>query len=816
MDNQFVELPKDQVNISVRRLVEFLLRGGSIDNRRKSSVPADAMLEGGRIHRMLQGRAGSDYHAEVPLKLRLEEKDFDIVIDGRADGIIIEDNGTVTIDEIKGIYQHLESLQEPYQVHLAQAKCYAYIYSVDHGNIEMRVRMTYCNIDTEEVKYFHEEYSFVELRNWFQDLMEEYKKWAQFSHDWHQERTESIKGLSFPYPYRKGQKELAGQVYRTIVHQKRLFIEAPTGVGKTISTLYPAIKSIGEGHGEKIFYLTAKTITGTVAVETYDLLKRRGLKFKTVAITAKDKMCLMEETDCNPDYCCYANGHYDRINEAMYDLLISDDTYSREIIWEYAKKHQVCPFELCLDMSLFSDGVICDYNYVFDPNVYLRRFFGDGVVGDYLFLVDEAHNLVDRGRDMYSAELYKEEILEVKRLVKPYDKKLEKYLESCNKQMLALKRECSGCEIVDSISAFGMSLTKVAAQFEKYFEDEPQEIHKEVFDFYLRMRHFLNMYELVDENYVIYSELQSDGGFLLKLLCVQPAKNLRMCMDKANSTILFSATLLPIQYYKKLLSNDPEDYAVYAESVFDEKKRMLSIVKDVSSKYTRRCEKEYNNIALCIDQIVRSRRGNYMVFFPSHAFLNEVYQVYLNRYCTQDIEVIVQESSMDDKKREDFLLSFRHNSNLSQNRDLRFDELIQMEVEVEEDKTLVGFCVIGGIFSEGIDLKNDSLIGSIIVGTGLPMVCNEREILKWYFDENGENGFDYAYRFPGMNKILQAAGRVIRTSEDEGVIALLDDRFTTNQYRMLFPREWQNVSITSTQQIGDRIREFWDENKEQS
>lgn len=809
MEQTIVELPKDQVHISVRGLVEFILRSGNIDNRHKASAPTDAMQEGGRIHRMIQSRMGSDYHAEISLKILLEEKDFDILIDGRADGIIIEDSGQVTIDEIKGVYQDIAYLQEPYEVHLSQAKCYAYIYARENQLKNIRIRMTYCNIDTENIKYFHQEYTFFELSRWFDALIEEYKKWAQFTHDWRIQRTESIKAMEFPFPYRKGQKELASQVYRTLYHRKRLFIEAPTGVGKTISTLFPTIKAIGEGLSEKIFYLTAKTITGTVAVETFENLKKNGLLFKTVAITAKDKMCLLEETECNPEACPYANGHYDRINDAIFDLLTTEDTYSREIIWEYAKKHMVCPFELCLDMSLFSDGVICDYNYVFDPNVYLRRFFADGVSGEYIFLVDEAHNLVERGRDMYSASLYKEDFLEIKHLVKPYDKKLEKQLESCNKQLLELKRECEGCNVLDSISAFGMALTRAATQFEKYFEEDPAEIHKEVFDFYLQVRHFMNMYELFDENYVAYSELMGDGRFQIKLFCVHPAKNLHLCMDKANSTILFSATLLPIQYYMNLLSNDPEDYAVYAESTFDERKRALFIGGDVSSRYTRRGPQEYYNIAMYIDKIVQAKKGNYMIFFPSHAFLNNIYETYCEYFQTEDVEIIVQESSMDEKEREEFLNSFRLNSNVGDTQRLDLTELIQMDIEIEENKTLLGFCVMGGIFSEGIDLKNDSLIGSIIVGTGLPQVCNEREILKAYFDEAGMNGFDYAYRFPGMNKVLQAAGRVIRTAEDEGVIALLDERFASGQYRRLFPREWQHVEKASINLIGEKVAEFW-------
>lgn len=304
---------------------------------------------------------------------------------------------TVTIDEIKGTFQDLKKMKGPVPVHLAQARCYAYIYAEQKNLPEIRVRMTYCHMETEEIRYFHFDYTFAELQEWFLGVMEQYRKWADYSFQWQKVRQASIKALQFPYAYREGQKELATYVYQTIYHKRKLFIEAPTGVGKTISTVFPAIKAMGEGMCEKIFYLTAKTITRTVADNTFALLREHGLRCKSVVLTAKDKICFMEETECNPEYCPYAKGHYDRINGAMYDLLIHEDVYNRDKIEAFAKKHKVCPFEMCLDMSLFSDAVICDYNYVFDPHVYLRRFFAEGTRGEYIFLIDEAHNLVERG-----------------------------------------------------------------------------------------------------------------------------------------------------------------------------------------------------------------------------------------------------------------------------------------------------------------------------------------------------------------------------------------------------------------------------------
>lgn len=798
-----------EVRISVRSLVEFILRSGDIDNRRAAS-PENAMQEGGRIHRMIQRRMGPSYQAEVPLSYAYDAGEYEIIVEGRADGIITEQSVqrvAVTIDEIKGTYHDLKKMKAPVPVHLAQAKCYAYIYATQKKLPDIRVRMTYCHMETEEIRYFHEEYLYEELQTWFGELMAQYRKWADYQFAWQKCRQASIKEMQFPFPYREGQKELVTYVYQTIYHRRKLFIEAPTGAGKTISTVFPALKAMGEGMCERLFYLTAKTITRTVADDTISLLRERGLKLKSVILTAKDKICFMEETECNPVSCPYAKGHYDRVNEAMYDLLTHVDNFTREQIEAYARQYQVCPFELCLDMSLFADAVICDYNYLFDPHVYLRRFFAEGVRGEYIFLVDEAHNLVERGREMYSALLCKEAFLELKKTVKAYDERIAKNLDKCNKEMLALKRECEGCRVVEQTDALVRALMRLGAAIEDYLEDhDDSPVRADILSFYFEVSHFLEMYELADENYVTYSELREDGSFIVKLFCVNPAGNLRDCMRRGRSTILFSATLLPIQYYKTLLGAEEGDYEVYARSVFRPDKLGLYIGSDVTSRYTRRGDAEYYRIAAYIHNIIEKRQGNYMAFFPSHTFLQQVFEIYQKYFNGEgNVECILQESHMNEESREAFLNRFRGNE------DCDLQSLVRMDIEIEEERSLLGFCVMGGIFSEGIDLKNDSLIGAIIVGTGLPQVCNERELLKKYFDGWGENGFDYAYRYPGMNKVLQAAGRVIRTVDDFGVVALLDERFLSPAYQRLFPREWQEKMVVTVDQIGRKVERFWDE-----
>lgn len=775
------------IRISVRSLVEFILREGDIDNRVSGSMEKDAMLLGGKIHRKIQSRMGTNYTAEVPLKIQMPCDGFVLQIEGRADGVL-KDDGKVLIDEIKGILRSLEHLEAPVPVHLAQAKCYAYIYAVQNSLKCIDVQMTYCQMETEEIRRFCQEFEFQELQTWFQDLVTQYEKWAKFEIEWRNVRNDSIRQIEFPFPYREGQRDLVASVYRTILRKKKLFIQAPTGVGKTMATVFPAVRAVGEGLGEKIFYLTAKTITRTVAEQAFSLLKEKGLLYKTITLTAKEKICFCEEAECNPDACPYAKGHFDRVNDAVFDLITHSGDWSREVLEEQAKKYMVCPFEMSLDVSNWADAVICDYNYAFDPQAHLKRFFSESGKGEYLFLIDEAHNLVERGREMYSASLYKEDLLEVRKLVKAEDPKLAKGLSECNQQFLELKRECEHYQILKSVSHIALKLMNVLSKLEDYLEEcKDAEKKKRVLDFYFAVRSFLNIHDIMDENYVIFSEMMEDGRFQIKLFCVNPAVNLQNYLEQGNSTIFFSATLLPVHYYKKLLSVEKDDYAVYAHSSFPQENKFLFIGTDVSTRYTRRGESTYQRFARYIAVMAEQKKGNYMAFFPSYRFLEEVHTCFLE--CVDhEVDSICQVSYMDEEQREEFLEEF----------------------EQEREKSLVAFCVMGGIFSEGIDLTDDKLIGAVIAGTGLPQVCTEREILKQYFNAADMDGFDYAYLYPGMNKVLQSAGRVIRTESDRGVILLLDDRFRAMRYREVFPREWQQYQLGSVKNLEQEIRTFWE------
>ena len=784
-------MEKPIVRISVRNLVEFILRNGDLVSGSGTS-DKEAMLKGSRLHRKIQKQMGSHYQPEVSLKKDTEYDDLILRVEGRADGIFLQDE-QFCIDEIKGVYKKLELMEEPVLVHRAQALCYAWIYLDAHDLEKIDIQMTYAHLDTEVIKRFRETLTRAELKQWYEELTDSYHKWLAYQIEWREKRNESMKKLEFPFEYRKGQRKMVSGIYHAISKKEQIFIQAPTGVGKTMSAVFPAVRAIGQGMAETVFYLTARTITRTVAQDAFEILRDRGLLFKVVTITAKEKLCFCDKPECDPEKCPYAKGHYDRINDAVYELWTTEQSFDRETLLRHAQKWQVCPFEMSLDLAIWMDGVICDYNYVFDPNVCLKRFFGENVSGNYLFLIDEAHNLVDRGREMYSASICLNDVIETRKFVKPYSQKLWKKLGKVKKQMEELRQNCGEWKVQENAGVLPISLLSVQGELDQLLEESPaQEVVDGILDFYFEVRDFLNISELVDDNYVVYTAFDENGRFYMKLFCVNPAENLQKCLDKGNSTVFFSATLLPLQYYRKMLSTRSENFGMYVESPFEQKKRCLMICRDVSSKYTRRGYEEYRKIAEYIARMSWQKKGNYMVFFPSYRLMEDVYQVYQDEFSVSWVRCISQHASMTELEREEFLEEFTE----------------------ETEETLVGFCVMGGIFSEGIDLIGDRLIGAAVVGTGLPQVNCEREILKGYYDEKGEQGFDYAYRYPGMNKVLQAAGRVIRTKEDTGAILLMDERFLNRDYRNLFPREWNDACTCTLGNVEKHLQAFWDVSEE--
>ena len=784
-------MEKPKVRISVRNLVEFILRSGDLDNSSGTSGDKEAMLKGGRLHRKIQRSMKGDYQAEVSLKKESEYEDVIIQVEGRADGIFTED-GAVYIDEIKGTYGNVQAMDTPIPVHRAQAMCYGLIWGEKEGISEIHIQMTYAHLETEETRRFREDFSIEELESWYQKLLDAYHKWIAYSLNWKKERNASMKDLQFPFPYREGQRDIVSGVYHTVSNGKTLFVQAPTGVGKTMSAIFPSVRAIGEGKGETLFYLTAKTITGTVAQEAFHILREKGLKFKVTTITAKEKLCFQDTPECTPEKCPYAKGHFDRVNDAVYELWTTEEVYSREVIRAHAEKWQVCPFEMCLDLSVWVDGIICDYNYVFDPNVHLKRFFGENISGDHIFLIDEAHNLVERGREMYSAGISRQSLVALRKKIKKRFSKLARTLEKANRQMKELEEDLAetgkGYQVLANPGVLPITFLAISGELEEILEEKEleEELRREILEFYFIVRDFLNVSELVDENYVVYTENGAEEGFRLKLFCVNPAENLGEYLKKGRSAIFFSATMFPMLYYRELLTTDRDAYGIYVQSPFPKENRRILIGSDVSSRYTRRNRAEYRKIAGYIARCVWQRPGNYMVFFPSYRLMEDVLQVYEEEFSVDWVRCVCQTPDMTEQEREGFLEGFQ-----------------------EREGTLVGFCVLGGIFSEGVDLTGESLIGAVIVGTGLPQIGSQREILKEYYDKKNHCGFDYAYRYPGMNKVLQAAGRVIRTKEDKGVILLLDDRFWDRDYQEIFPREWQDRTGCRLDTVEGAVETFW-------
>lgn len=780
---------KQKIKVSVRDLVEFVLMHGDIVS---GFTGSSRNTEAIRAHQIIQKAYGEGYSKEVPLSFNVDSDDLTLEVGGRIDGLYVGED-EVIIDEIKTTTLDLDTLEEEHNIlHWAQAKCYAYIYSVQNNFNNIYVQLTYYNLDTKETRKFMKEFNIEELKIFFNELVQDYFHWARVMISWSEKRNQSIEQLNFPFPnYRKGQRELAVAAYKTIKEGSKLFAQAPTGIGKTMATVFPAVKALGEGHVSKIFYLTAKTITRTIAEKAFSNLKEDGLRAKTLTLTAKEKICFKEKAECNPDKCEYAKGHFDRVKTALEDVF-SMDTFTREVVEEYSRKHTVCPFEFSLELSNWADCVICDYNYVFDPSASLKRFFMEGG-GDFAFLIDEAHNLVDRGREMFSAQLSKKPVLELKKSTKGNAPKLHKILNKMNGYFIELRKKCeeegraslvqkeAPKEIYPLMNEF------LAAAEKNLLEHKEAAFNEELLELYFNVYAFMRTAEYYDEKFVTYIEL-SNSEVSVKLFCLDPSFLISEGMKKGKAAVLFSATLSPMEYFIQVLGGDEKSYRIRLASPFPKENLCLLVEDKISTKYKRR-EYTYDKLTEAVNNVVESKAGNYLVFFPSYQYMNEVYSRFtaLNTAA----KTIIQSSGMSEEEREDFLNNFSE--------------------AVEE--TLVGFAVMGGIFGEGIDLTGDRLSGAIIVGVGLPQVCLERDIIRDYFNETKGTGFEYAYIYPGMNKVMQAVGRVIRTENDRGVVMLIDERFSDNTYRRLFPPEWQPKTISGKMNtLEGLLNSFW-ENK---
>jgi DNA excision repair protein ERCC-2 len=775
---------------SVRTLVEFVLRQGDLVSG--GFQRRDRALIGIWGHQRLQKSRPEGYEAEIAISHVVEQDDLRLEILGRIDGIFTTES-PLFIEEIKTTAEELAHIDEDYNpLHWAQAQCYAYFYALQHDLPEIGIQLTYFQIDTREAIAFRRLFSCSSLEDFFQEVVAVYLQWMKQVQAWLEQRDNSIQETQFPYAgYRQGQRELAVMVYKTIRQKDSLFAQAPTGIGKTIATLFPAVKAIGMGLVTKIFYLTAKTPGRTVAEKALDDMREAGLHFKSVTLTAKEKICFCTATGGDPELCEFTKNYFAKARTALMENY-HHEAYTRPLVEEIARQYGLCPFEFSLDLALWVDCIICDYNYVFDPRVYLRRFF-DQTHDPFVFLVDESHNLPDRAREMYSAELDKKTVMELKRLLKPHLPDLTKALQEINQALIDKRKACDAGEQPALVEYELPEVLLVATRrFVRLAEtwlsqNRPAEFRPALLDFYFQCNTYLRTADYFDACYVSYFERQDKSGLKARLFCLDPAPLLKAALVRSQATIFFSATLLPIDYFQQVLTGATTAPTMTLPSPFPRENTRLLIHNRISTRYKRRQE-SYAAIATAIEAICSAREGNYLIFFPSYAYLQAVAELIRPRLPEEGL--LIQAPGMKEAERDAFLAQF----------------------SAANGRTLIGFAVMGGIFGEGIDLVGERLIGAVIIGVGLPQLCLERDLIRDYFDKQSRQGFEYAYQYPGLNRAMQAAGRVIRTEEDQGVIVLIDDRFTHSRYTNLFPHAWRHFRVVGNdEEIKRLLVQFWKE-----
>jgi DNA excision repair protein ERCC-2 len=774
--------------VSVRSLVEFVLQAGDLSAG--GFQKRDRAQLGTQGHKRVQRSRPEGYKTEVAITYRVEGIDPPLEVQGRMDGLYA-DSVPVIIEEIKTTTLSLDLVSEDYnRLHWAQAQCYAYMYAQQHHLSEICIHLTYYHLDSRKEKTFERCFSLAELETFFHGLITPYLDWFRKVYTWQARRDQSIQQLEFPYSgYRPGQRDMAVSVYKAIRANDRLYVQSPTGVGKTIATLFPAVKALGQGLVTKIFYLTAKTPGRLVAEMALDDMRQANLYLRSVTLTAKEKICFCPPVNCDPEVCVFARDYYGKVKQALAEI-DQHQAFTRPVIEAIAQQYQICPFEFSLDLALWVDCIICDYNYAFDPRVYLHRFF-DISTEPYVFLIDEAHNLPDRARSMYSAELDKETVLNLQHTLKPHLPVLVKKLSAINKILLKIRKACQaeGKEVQVEHEP-PEELLKAIREFSQTAEDwlilnQAAAFRQELLEFYFLCSNYLRTAEYFDTFYVSYFERQGKADLKAKLFCLDPAPMLAAPLERSRSTVFFSATLLPMDYFTKLLTGAEDHPKRIFQSPFPAENVSLLIHNGIATKYAQRAD-SYAAIASAIESVCSAHVGNYLVFFPSYAYLSAVLDLLKERL--PESQLLVQDRGMTEEAREAFLAQFTTSNH----------------------ETMIGLAVMGGIFGEGIDLVGDRLIGAVVVGVGVPQVCLERDLIKDYFDRQDVSGFAYAYQYPGFNRVLQATGRVIRTEADRGIIVLIDERFAHTRYRNLFPTHWRGFQVVqNTGEIKDKLARFW-------
>jgi len=775
---------KKVFKIAVRDLVSHVLCSGDL---RFEFLSATRPVEAIRIHQKIQQSRPENYQAEVAVSHEVETELFTLAIGGRIDGVQVAPD-SILIEEIKTTARSLDYLEHHEDpTHWGQLKCYACIYAKDHNLAELDTRLTYYQVDTGEIINFQKRFTLAELESFFQDLVARYLQWAQTIVRWQHLRDRSIRRLKFPFPhYRSGQREMAVGVYRAIKNEGQLLVQAATGIGKTMAAMFSSVKAIGEGLSTKIFYLTART-TGRIAAEkALGELRKKNLKLKSLTITAKEKICFNPDSTCNPEDCEFARGHFDRLNGALKDIFLQD-AFTREALEQAARSHRICPFEFSLELSLWADCIICDYNYAFDPRVFLRRFFLEET-GDYTFLIDEAHNLVDRSREMFSAEIFKQPLLDVRRAVRRELPAVYKSLGKINSWMVKAGKKSDAAGPMWHQKAPPDALFPLLRRFLRITEhwlsrNLKASFRENLLDLYFKISGFMRVAEQYDESYATcYEKIKKE--LKLKLFCIDPSIRLKNALNRCMAAVFFSATMTPMSYFQKILGCNESAAQLMLPSPFPAENLGLFVSNGLSTLYRQR-QNTKHHVSRAICTFINQKKGNYLIFFPSYEYMQMVLETFKSD--CPDSETIVQTPVMSERERDEFLQRFSRDNPAS----------------------LVGFAVMGGIFGEGIDLVGDRLSGAVVVGVGLPGISLERELVREYFAATLNAGFEFAYQYPGINRVLQAAGRVIRSETDRGAVLLIDQRYATYRYRSLLLPQWNPFQVKNQEQFARDLQKFW-------
>ncbi len=789
---------KKRIELSVHDIVDLLLRRGDIDNRIYNQ---GTMEEGTKIHCAYQKNQGDEYEAEYYLAYSFDIGDFTLDIQGRADGVIKDNYGNVIIDEIKSTNIDVEKFnEEQNDWHMGQVQLYAYMYMLLNSITSISVQLTYISqLDSTHIVQILHKYSFDEIKSICDGYLNQYVNYLTSIKKRREIRQTSLTSLSFPFDsVRKGQQEMMEFVSSNIDMQNVCYIEAKTGIGKTISTLYPAVKKLGEKDLDKIFYLTSKNSIKNIAKRTLVILNKSGAKVKTIVLSSKEMMCINDiKRHCNPDECQYAKNYYDKINEIINRFINMYDIFDIDNILEFAKENQICPFEFQLDLSNYVDVIVGDYNYLFDPHAKLIRYFENCSKKPFLLLIDEGHNLPSRVRDMYSDKLSLFEIIDLYKEIKENYKPLKGFTKKIANNLLDIisffdSIECeefdSKWENVKEEKGLPLALNDILTAFIKLIDKKNKDNiidNDKLLDLFYKVINMLSLPE-DDEKYVYYYTFDQNNecvGFSIN--CIDSRNIIKKEFNNFYASVIFSATLTPRDYFLDLLGGNKDSQALYLPSPFKEENRLVIVNSFISTYYKDRdisVGKIFNNILA----IISSKVGNYFVFFPSYEYMIK-FKTYFDAFPMY--ECIYQNSSMSEEERNEFLLKFKKNPT----------------------RTTIGFIVLGGIFAEGIDLVEDRLIGAIIVSVGLQRMSFINDKIKDYFSKDGlDTGFSYAYNYPGLNKVLQAAGRVIRTETDKGVICFIDTRYANTIYKNCLEEMYNNYeAIGNTRLIANKVKEFW-------